>query len=189
MGQWDSVYLPKYTIMQQNNNITYVQCVPPLDTLLLSISRTTYLENYGYLWEDQGQSYLEKFYSEENYSRELEDPAIDYYLIYVGITPAGFFKTKRLSSPELTGSSLEIDKLYLFKKFTGKKVGKQVLSEIECLAILQGHKEISLQVMDSSPAKLFYQKNGYTEVNQTRLTYPFMKQQYNLLLTLKKKVA
>jgi GNAT superfamily N-acetyltransferase len=175
--------------MPSTCKVDYVKCVLPLDPLLVSISTKTYLENYLYLWEDQAISYLQTFYSEETFLRELNDPTLNYYLIYVQEIPAGFFKIKVVEASHKTGTSLMIDKLYLLKQFTGKQVGKQVLAHIEELALLQGFKLLSLQVMDSSPAKLFYLKNGYQQTGETRLTYPFIKKAYNLLLTLEKELG
>lgn len=132
---------------------------------------------------------MERFYSEENILRELEDPTVKYFLIYCEGNLAGYYKTKTISSSKQNSSALKIDKLYLLKAFTGKALGKQVLQQIEEAAVMEGNKEVSLHVMDSSPAKGFYLKNGYQQTGKTILSYPNMKQQYNVLLTLKKALA
>jgi GNAT superfamily N-acetyltransferase len=185
----DSVYLRKYTSVPENCNITFVKCVLPLDPLLLRIATTAYLENYEYLWDDGGISYLNTFYNKETFLRELENPSISFYLIYVEEVPAGFFKIKRNVNRQTPEKSLDIDKLYLLKEFTGRQLGKQVLHYIEKQAGLQGHKQVSLQVMDSSPAKSFYLRNGYVQTDETRLAYPFMKPGLNLIVTLEKAIA
>lgn len=174
--------------MPETFKLTYVKCEQPVDPLLLSISRTTYLENYCHLWEDQGRSYLQRFYSEESLLSELQNALVSCYLIYLDSTPVGFFKTKGVETSDLNGLSMIIDKLYLLRGFTGKQIGKQVLSHIEELAVVQGYKQLSLQVMDSSPAKFFYLKNAYIQSGENRLEYPFMKKAYNVILTLEKNI-
>jgi GNAT superfamily N-acetyltransferase len=175
--------------MPETCNLSYVECEQRVGPLILSISRTTYLENYSYLWEDEGRSYLQRFYSEEGLLSDLQNPMVSLYLIYLDDIAVGFFKLKRLDSPELNGSSMMIDKLYLLKAFTGKQIGKQVLTHIEELACVEGYKQVSLQVMDSSPAKFFYLKNGYIQTGEDSLGYPYMKKAYNVILTLEKKIV
>jgi len=172
--------------MQETGKLSFVKSVLPLDPLLFEISRTTYLENYLHLWEDEGESYLNRFYSQENFLRELQMPLLSYYITYVDHIPVGFFKINKVDAPDGIAGSLEIDKLYILKKFTGRQLGSEVLQHIEDLAMCEGYKQISLQVMDSSRAKFFYLKNGYSQVSEMRLTYPYMKADLNLILTLQK---
>lgn len=175
-------------LMPEFCNITYKKCTCSHAQFLLSISTTTYLENYAYLWEDEGNSYLERFYSKASILTELNKSAVNFFLVYVEGTVAGYYKTKFVEVADQGKIFLELDKLYLLNDFIGKQLGKQILAHIERKAISQGHNEVSLSVMDSSPAKFFYLNNGYQLTTETKLTYPFMKQQYTMLLTLKKRL-
>jgi GNAT superfamily N-acetyltransferase len=170
--------------------VTYVKCGLPLNPLLLSISVQTYLENYRYLWDDEGVSYLEKFYNKETFLRDLQNPSYSYHLIYVDGEIAGYFKTKINSDEDGSGTrSMYLDKLYILKAFIGKRIGTEVLLYMESLAKIEGIKVLSLQVMDCSPAKTFYLKNNYKQIEQTRLGYPLMKKEYNLILSMEKTIA
>lgn len=175
-----------------NSTVTYVKCILPLNPLLLTISVQTYLENYRYLWEDEGVSYLEKFYSKDAFISDLQNPDYNYYLIYFDGAPAGYYKTKTESnSLEDTAAtrSMYLEKLYILKAFTGKGLGSEVLRYIETMARTEGIKILSLQVMDCSPAKSFYLKNNFKLVKESRLDYPFIKQEYNLILSMEKTIA
>jgi GNAT superfamily N-acetyltransferase len=173
--------------MPETSTVTYVKCILPLNPLLLRISVETYLENYKYLWEDEGVSYLRRFYNEDAFLTDLQNPSYSYYLIYVDGAAAGYFKT-RTNSPEHTAAtrSIYLEKLYILRAFTGKGLGGEVLRHIETMARTEGIKILLLQVMNCSPAKSFYLKNNFILIEQTRLTYPFIKQEYNLILSMEK---
>jgi GNAT superfamily N-acetyltransferase len=156
---------------------------------LLAIAIRSYLESYEYLWDDNGAAYVRKFYSKELLEAEISTEGISYFFVYVDDEPVGYFKIKESAMPPGEEKAcLEIDKLYFLKEFTGKGIGKPVISFIENLAREQHKRLIWLKVMESSPAISFYEFHGFTEVNRSHLSHPHMKDHYRVLLTFMKRI-
>ncbi|MEO6632636.1 MAG: GNAT family N-acetyltransferase, partial [Mucilaginibacter sp.] len=78
---------------------------------------------------------------------------------------------------------LEIEKLYLLQSATGKGVGKTVMTFIFDFANKKQCTMLLLQVMEASPAKLFYESYGFTQTDRARLDYPFLIDEYRWILT------
>lgn len=78
---------------------------------------------------------------------------------------------------------LEIDKLYLLPQFTGKGIGKIAMNFIFDFAKRQQCPLLWLKVMESSPARLFYEAYGFKQTERTYLDYSFMIDEYRWLLT------
>jgi len=152
--------------------------------LLLDIAISSYRETYEYLWDDKGNSYITRIYSNKILEEEMATEGVDYFFVYDDNTPAGYFKTtENALAPHDKKDCLEIEKLYFLKRFTRKGIGKQVMLFIENLA-RQRHKSlIWLKVMESGDAVPFYKAHGFTQVDSFVLDYPHMKDEYKVILT------
>lgn len=151
---------------------------------LLDIAIKSYRETYEYLWDDQGDTYVSRFYSKEILEREIAMQGVSYFLVYDNGEAAGYFKTtENALAPGENNNWLEIDKIYFLNQFKRKGIGKQVMQFIENLARVQHKTQLWLKVMDSSTAIPFYQAHGFTQVKHTRLDYPHMKDEYRVILT------
>ncbi len=176
--------------MQQANDIHFERCSYTDVTSLHDIAIRTYNEHYTHLWDDQGASYLNTFYSKSLFDSSLLDPAFNYYLIYYSNELAGFFKLRiKAIEPYLAWDCLELNKIYILKKFTGLSIGRKTLAFITTLALAMNRNVLWLNVMEKSRAKNFYEQNGFIMVKQTRLDYPQMKADLNFLLTYKKQLT
>ncbi|MFI5138482.1 MAG: GNAT family N-acetyltransferase [Sphingobacteriales bacterium] len=152
--------------------------------LLLDIAIRSYRETYEYLWDDDGDSYVRRFYSEEILEEEIATGGINYFLVYNDDNPAGYFKTtENALAPHEKKDCLEIEKLYFLKRFTGKGIGKQTILFLENLAREQQKSILWLKVMESGAAVPFYRTNGFTQVDSARLNHPHMKDEYRVILT------
>ena len=152
--------------------------------VLHDIAIQTYKQTYTYLWQDNGAAYLKRFYEKEYLEKDLATPGVIYFLVYDDDKAAGYFKVKGNSNtPGNQQQPLEIDKLYLLQQFTGKGIGKAVMNFIFDLAKHQQYPSLLLKVMESSPARLFYEAYGFKQTERTYLDYPFMIDEYRWLLT------
>ncbi|MDB5087582.1 MAG: paiA 1 [Mucilaginibacter sp.] len=130
--------------------------------MLYDIAIQTYKQTYTYLWADDGETYLNRFYKKDDLEKELVTPGVIYFLVYADDKAAGYFKLKQNAlQPHSKQQCLEIEKLYLLQQFASKGTGKIIMNFIYDLAKQQQRPILWLRVMDSSPAKLFYEAFGF----------------------------
>lgn len=176
--------------MQQAEALHFKRCDPADITILHDIALRTYNEHYTHLWDDQGASYLETFYSRSLFESNLQDPECQHYLIYHDTALAGYFKLRvKALEPYRVEDCLELNKIYILKAFTGLGIGHKTLSFISALASKMNRHLLWVNVMEQSRAKDFYEQNGFNRVKELRLNYPHMKADLNCLSTYKKQLA
>ncbi|MTH17683.1 GNAT family N-acetyltransferase [Flavobacterium sp. LC2016-01] len=169
--------------------ITITECHPNQLDLLFKIAVQTYTNTYKYLWIDNGVWYLEKFYKKADFKKELLSSDIHYFLVYDSENIIGYFKLKNnFIAPYSETDCIEIDKLYLLKKYAGKGIGKTVMKFIIDFAHKHDRPIIWLKVMEDSLAKYFYEKQGFVMTDKNYLDYPAMKEEYRWLLTMIRKI-
>jgi GNAT superfamily N-acetyltransferase len=165
--------------------ITIKECQKEELDVLFKIAIQTYNDTYKYLWSDKGVWYLEEFYKKENFEQELSQPDIFYFLVYDNDKAIGYFKLKNGAlEPYPDTQCIEIDKLYFLKKYVGKGIGKTVMEFIFSFAEKQQSNLLWLKVMESSLAKYFYEKHGFTETQKSYLDYSAMLPEYRWILTM-----
>ncbi len=151
--------------------------------LLIKISHQTYREHYQYLWKDKGEYYIKTSYHEAAFKKELQDKNVGLYLITKERHTYGYLKLN-FDAPlnDYTAqAAMELERIYLLKKATGKGLGKAVMNEVDTIAKNLNKKVIWLKTMDKSDAQHFYQKCGYAVSDKTMLKvtgiYPQFQQQ------------
>src|SRR5476651_2345821 len=145
--------------------VTIRKCINNDIPVLLDIAIRSYREAYEYLWDDNGDSYVRRFYSKEILEREMAMGGINYFLVYANGEAAGYLKTTDNElPPDENKESLEIDKIYFLNQFKKKGLGKQAMLFIENIARVQHKSLIWLKVMESSTAIPFYLAHGFKQV-------------------------
>lgn len=164
--------------------ITITPCdISQLD-LLVDIAITSYKQTYTYLWLDDAKAYLKKFYDKTDFKADIAKPGVFYFFVHADDELIGYLKLKESFSPlNSERKCLEIEKLYLLQSATGKGTGKTVMNFIFNFADKKQCTTLLLQVMDSSPAKLFYESYGFKQTGKDRLDYPFLIDEYRWILT------
>jgi len=164
--------------------ITITPCDAGQLDLLVNIAITSYRETYSYLWLDEAGTYLERFYKKSDFEADISKKGVYYFFVYADDHLVGYFKLKEnLISLYPRLSRLEIEKLYLLQSATGKGIGKTVMSFIFDFANKKQCATLLLQVMESSPAKLFYESYGFKQTGRARLDYPFLIDEFRWILT------
>jgi len=101
----------------------------------------------------------------------------------------GYIRLKQQPHPDQPlQTGLEVSKLYLLEQSTGKGAGKTIMAFIIDWAKQHHCAVMWLMVMDSSPAKAFYERYGFTETGRSNLDYPNLIDEYRLILTMIAKV-
>ena len=161
---------------------------------LAALAKNIYKEYYLHLWHPGGADwYMDEYaYHPDKLRSELADNNNLHFIVYIHDQPMGYLKIRineKLKGFELL-NSLEIERIYLHKKATGKGIGKQLMLLAEEIAAQYKKEMIFLKAMDSSKdAIAFYQKMGYTLCGTWYLPFPQMKEAYRGMVILKKVTA
>lgn len=148
---------------------------------LVNVSIQSYCEHYRYLWNDEGEAYIAENFSASNFRRQLDDKNVAMFLIYdEEVQPCGFLKLNIDKAYENYPAdlSLELERIYLINKVSGKGYGKKAMDFVTSFAKNKNKKFIWLKVMDSSPAVNFYKKEGFGIIGKWRLQFPVMKEEF-----------
>lgn len=151
--------------------------------LLIEVAHTTYREHYQYLWKDKGEHYIKTSYHKAAFIKELQDKNVGLYLITNEGTTYGYLKLN-FDAPlrDYTAEeALELERIYLLKKATGKGLGKAVMNAVDSIAKDLDKKVVWLKTMECSDAQIFYRKCAYAVCGKTMLNvegiYPQFQQQ------------
>ena len=105
------------------------------------------------------ETYLNKEYTIEVIREQILSPANVFVLALEQGKPIGYMKLIDKESE----NTLEVDKLYLFKNFQGKGIGKQLMTFAEENASQKSRTGITLIVWEKNYSALdFYKYLGYT---------------------------
>ena len=132
---------------------------------LRALSSRTFFETFAAqnTAEDM-EVYLENAFSEEKLRAELLEPGSTFYFFLVDSEIAGYLKLNEseaqtdIHSPD----SLEIERIYLDKRFQGKGLGNCLMDKALEIARQRGKRSLWLGVWEKNTRALaFYQKNGF----------------------------
>jgi ribosomal protein S18 acetylase RimI-like enzyme len=157
--------------------------------LLSKTAIRAYSDHYLHLWYDNGEWYIEKSFSIKNLLRELEDENGRFFIIYENDEAVGFLKLN-IDAP-LAGNEnlngLELERIYLTKKASGKGIGKAVLDFVFQISKEQNKDLVWLKVMDSSTDAIkFYKNNGFEICGTYHLDFPEMKEEFRGMYIMRK---
>ena len=149
---------------------------------LVRVSIQSYNEHYLYLWYDAGKKYVADNFNAQQFRDQLDDMNVALFLIYeeeaspaVGFLKLNIDKAYKSYTKE---ASLELERIYIVRSAAGKGVGKKVLEFTDEYAAKKNKRNIWLKAMDSAPATKFYQSCGYSIIDDFRLTFPEMKEEF-----------
>ncbi|NER16061.1 GNAT family N-acetyltransferase [Spongiivirga citrea] len=146
--------------------------------LLIPVAQKAYLQAYTHVWEHEEPAfYLKKAFTKKAFLKDLSDSNTEIQLIYFANTLVGFYKLE-LDSAVSTYTAIEaiqLEKIYILNEFSGKGIGNQSLAHIISGAKQKGKSVFWVDVMDTSPAKFFYQKMGFETFSYWDLDYPGLK--------------
>lgn len=129
------------------------------------------IETFTETFKDQNSpehlnAYLKKAYNLSQLEQELANPSSQFFLIHFNQEVAGYLKvnTGEAQSEEMGDDSLEVERIYVKKKFQKHGLGKQLLNKAMEIAINQQKKAIWLGVWEENEnAIAFYQKKGFVQ--------------------------
>ena len=157
----------------------FIQPVQSVDAAKLArVARQAYQPHYRHIWTDDGAWYMRDQFNARRLREELSDPNALFYIALLDGRPVGFLKLNRDATYEsLEGDFLELERIYLMKRATGRGVGKALVHFTLDHARELGKDGVFLKAMDTSDALGFYEKMGFQTFYRYRLSYPLMKEE------------
>lgn len=137
---------------------------------LQKISKQTFLETFSAGNSEKNmKEYLEKNFSTEKLTTELENECSQFYFAELDNNIIGYLKLNYgESQTELKDDkALEIERIYVLKEFHGKKVGQLLYNKAIQIAREMNSDYVWLGVwQENTRAITFYKKNGFVEFNK-----------------------
>lgn len=160
--------------------------------ILHQISRDAYSMNFSHHWQEGGlEEYVEEVYGEAALAADLADPAIRYYVAFIGRQPVAFMKLNlRSNLPDADPEKgIELEKLYVLPSRKGSGIGRLLLDRAFRIADQLGKEVFWLGVIDTNTAAIaFYEKAGFRRHSMTQVGYPKFRDELKGMWRMEKKL-
>ena len=137
---------------------------------LVEISRSTFKVAFAHLNDPADfEFYLDRAFSKDTLENELNNPESSFYFVYYDNELAGYFKlNKAVAQTDIhDDESLEVERIYVDKKYQGKKIGRWMMDQIIDIAKNERKKYLWLGVWEvNQDAIRFYQANGFAKFGE-----------------------
>ncbi len=152
--------------------IRYRQATPADAPRMADLGTRTFIETFGHLYTPENLSAFLVNHSEENWARELADPAFAIRIAEAGDELAAYVKIGPPSLPfEPKGTPIELRQLYVLKPWHGTEIARTLMEWVLAESRARGADELYLSVfVNNHRARRFYERYGFTFVQ----TYAFM---------------
>ncbi|MFC4712962.1 GNAT family N-acetyltransferase [Planococcus dechangensis] len=143
------------------------QCTASDAQQLQDISILTYKETFDeHNSVENMNAYLEVAYNLPKLEKELANPNSYFYFALVDTEVAGYLKlnTDAAQTEPMDGKSMELERIYILKRFQKNGVGKALMDKALEMAEQLGKEKIWLGVWEHNDnARAFYEKKGFVE--------------------------
>lgn len=115
------------------------------------------------------KQYLENSFSLVKLKTEITHKDTAFYFVTLRENPIGYLKVNfgAAQTENKKENSLEIERIYVLKKFQGKRVGQLLFEKALEIAQQMNVDYVWLGVWEKNPKAIrFYQKNGFVEFDQ-----------------------
>ena len=134
-----------------------------LDDLLIlqDISYETFTETFGHQNSPENmEAYLERAYNLKQLENELSNNSSDFFFVYFKNEIAGYLKinTNDAQSEQMGLESLEIERIYIRKKYQKEGLGKYLITKAIEIAIKRNKKKIWLGVWEKNENAIAFYK-------------------------------
>ena len=158
-----------------DNNIYIRQATHEDCDTIVDLGRKTFVETYAEVtYNGVLEAYIEKKFSPEIITAELNNPHAWFYIGFVDEVPVAFTKLRndRKAKGLEQNNVLEIERIYVLKEYQGVKVGKEMMDRCKAIATQEKYNIIWLQVWQrNNKAIQFYQKAGFVIYETTTFSY------------------
>lgn len=141
------------------------KCTPEDVHTLQEISYETFNDTFKHQNSSENMNaYLEKAFNLKQLEKELSNISSEFFFIYFKNEVAGYLKvnTNDAQSEEMGDESLEIERIYIKKRFQKHGLGKYLLNKAMEISLERNKKKIWLGVWEKNEnAIAFYMKMGF----------------------------
>jgi diamine N-acetyltransferase len=149
-------------------DVRIVECGPADAEELADIGRATFLDTYSAETSpDDMREFLRDAYRPQTVRAELEAPGSRFFIARAGGAAAGYLKlnTGDAQGERLEGVGVEIEAIYVHRRFQGMGIGNLMLAHARAEAEAIGADHIWLGVWEQNrPAIRFYERMGFIEI-------------------------
>lgn len=135
--------------------------------LLQEISAETFNETFkNENSAENMKAYLERAFNLKQLEKELSNHFSQFFFVYFNHEVAGYLKvnTNNAQSEEMGDESLEIERIYIKRKFQKHGLGKYLLNKVMEIAMERDKRKIWLGVWEKNEnAIAFYKKMGFVQ--------------------------
>ena len=137
---------------------------------LQTIAKQTFYDTFEtHNTEENMQQYLNEGFTEEKLTAELYNNHSDFYFALSENKTVGYLKLNfgKAQTELQNDNAVEIERIYVFKEFHGKKAGQILYEKALETAAAKNADYIWLGVWEENPRAIqFYKKNGFVEFDQ-----------------------
>ena len=138
--------------------------------LIANMSRDTFVETFA---EHNTKEDMDKFLSTQftiaQLTAEVGVESNQFFIAYYNNIPSGYLFLKTKTHPFLshTGSAIEISRLYAYRSFIGKGIGKALMHKAIDIAKTSAKQKIWLGVWEQNQRAIdFYTSFGFTKFSE-----------------------
>ncbi len=146
-------------------NIELRPCTPEDLEQLRELSLKTYDDTFAPFNEPSDmEAYLKEAFDEAKLAGELQNPASEFFFLYVDGKPAGYLKLNEAAAQtEMQDEkALEIERIYVLSSFQGLGLGQYLMDQAIEMAQNRQKEYVWLGVWEKNAKALhFYEKNGF----------------------------
>lgn len=155
--------MSKFIVLEMN--LLFEKCsLEDLD-ILIEISLSTFINAFENSNNPKDfKDYINKAFSKKRLKKELLNPDISFYFVYVDKVLVGYFKLNEnaAQNEQFEQASIELERIYVTKEYQGKGIGKLVLYRAIEIAKLKGVHFLWLGVWEHNLSALrFYERHGF----------------------------
>jgi ribosomal protein S18 acetylase RimI-like enzyme len=134
---------------------------------LVQISKSTFIDAFeADNNSDDFEAYIDFVFNKSKLTEELENPFTAFYFVYADNDLVGYIKlNENDAQSDLKGEdSLELERIYVIRKFQGIGLGKWMLQQVKKLASQSIKNFLWLGVWEHNKAAIkFYEINGFSK--------------------------
>ncbi|UHA62623.1 GNAT family N-acetyltransferase [Metabacillus litoralis] len=168
------------------NDYKYKKCTLEDLRTLKEISYETFNETFKHQNTPENMNaYLEKAFNFKQLEKELATISSHFFFIYFNHDVAGYLKinTNDAQSEEMGDHSLEIERIYIKRKFQKHGLGKYLLNQALEIAVELNKQNIWLGVWEKNENAIgFYKKMGFV-ITGSHSFYMGDEEQMDLIMT------
>lgn len=142
--------------------INIKKCILEDSRKLQEISYETFNETFKHQNSPENMNaYLERAFNLKQLEKELSNISSQFFFVYFNNEVAGYLKvnTNEAQSEEMGAESLEIERIYIKKKFQKHGLGKYMLNKAMEIAMERNKKKIWLGVWEKMKMLLLFIRN------------------------------